>query len=463
MRLDGARLRNHFLGLLLIVLTAGRALADGNEPTQAEGTDPVEFQPYDFRFQSTYIWQRHSAFGAAYSGPNSLRTESETRSYTLTGTAFMGIRAWQGGEIYFNPEVTSSESMSDLHGLGGLTNGENQKGGGRDPRFYRARLFARQTWNLGGGSETVESAPNQLAGMIDKERLVLTIGTLSLIDIFDTNAYAHDPRSQFLNWAIMAAGAFDFAADTRGYTSGAALEYYLDDWALRVGRFIQPTESNGQQMDVHILRHYGDQVEIEHGHQLAGQPGKLRLLAFRNRVQMGGFQDALDAWAAGGKIGIPAVADVRRERSKVGWSVNLEQAIGDDAGLFARLSANDGKSETYAFAEIERSLSGGVSLKGRRWQRAADIVGLGLVQNGLADVHRQYLANGGLGAFIGDGVPPPGTSYHYAPERVLEMFYNIAVGHGATAAIDFQRIWNPAYNADRGPLGVLGVRLHLEF
>ena len=463
MRLDGARLRNHFLGLLLIVLTVGWAFADDSAPAPADVAKPVEFQPYDCRFQSTYIWQRHRAFGAAYSGPNSLHTESEPRSYTLTATAFMGVRAWPGGEVYVNPEVTSSESLSDLHGLGGLTNGENQKGGGRDPRFYRARLFARQTWNLGGGSEAVASAPNQLGGMIDKERLVLTVGTLSLADIFDTNAYSHDPRSQFLNWAIMAAGAFDFAADTRGYTSGAALEYYFGDWAFRVGRFIQPKESNGQQMDVHILRHYGDQIEIERGHEIAGLPGKLRLLTFRNRVQMGGFQDALDAWAAGGKIGVPSVADVRRERRKVGWSVNLEQAISDEAGVFARLNANDGKSETYAFAEIERSLSGGISLKGRRWRRANDSVGLGLVQNDLSDVHRQYLANGGLGAFIGDGVPPPGMSYRYAPERALEVVYNIALGHGATAAVDVQRIWNPAYNADRGPVGVLGARLHIDF
>ncbi len=427
-----------------------------------EATASAEYQDADVKFQSTYVWQRHAAFPAAYSGPNSLSAEREPRSYTLTATVFMGTRTWQGGELYFDPEMVSSQSLSNLHGLGAMTNGEDQKGGGPNPTPYLARLFVRHTWSLGGGSEQVEAAPNQLAGAVDKNRIVLTVGKLSLIDIFDNNAYAHDPRTQFLNWTIMTHGAFDFAADTRGYTSGAALEYYVDDWALRAGRFMQPRESNGLPLDPGVFEHYGDQAELERGHEIAGQPGKLRLLVFRNRARMGGFQDALDAWRAGGSVGVPSVADVRKDQDKTGFGINLEQALGADAGAFLRASRNDGGTETYAFTEVERSLSGGVSIKGATWGRADDVVGLGIVRNGLSAAHREYLANGGLGAFIGDGVPPAGSSYHYAAEQVVEGYYSANIAKGVWISFDYQHAGNPAYNADRGPVNFVGARLHLE-
>lgn len=423
----------------------------------------VETQNSDVRFQSTYVWQRHPAFAARYSGPNSLSAEREPRSYTLTATAFIGVRAWQGGEVYFNPEVVSSQSLSGLHGLGGLTNGENQKGGGPNPTLYRARLFVRQSWGLGGGAEQLESAPNQLAGQADRNRLVLTAGNVSLIDIFDNNAYSHDPRMQFLNWTIMTHGAFDYAADTRGYTWGVALEYFRDDWVLRLGRFEQPIESNGFQLDSRIFRHYGDQIEIERRHEIAGEPGKLKWLVFRNRTRMGGFRDAIDAWRTAGGTGVPSVAEVRRERSKLGWGINLEQALSPDAGFFLRASWNDGRSETYAFTEVERSFSSGFSIKGTGWRRPDDVIGLGFVENGLSAAHRDYLANGGLGAFIGDGVPPPGASYRYAPERVVEAYYSFNVVKGAWLSLDYQQARNPAYNADRGPVKIGSLRLHAEF
>lgn len=415
------------------------------------------------KFQSTYVWQRKPGFQAQYSGDNSLRPERESRSHSLTATAFMGARLWEGAEFYFNPEMSSSDSLSGLHGLGGLVNGENQKGGGAKPTFYVARLFLRQTWGLGGDSEQIESAPNQLAGMINKDRVVLTVGTVSLVDIFDNNAYSHDPRTQFLNWTIMTHGAFDYAADTRGYTSGAALEYYRDNYAFRVGRFMQPLESNGRPLDTHVFKHYGDQIEIERNHEISGQPGKLRLLAFRNRAVMASFQDSLDSWRAGGRVGVPDISAVRVERAKVGWGLNLEQTIAGNVGFFVRASANDGKSETYAFTEVERSISGGVVVTGIDWGRPSDSVGIAFAQNGISSSHRDYLANGGLGPFIGDGVPPASASYRYAPERILEMYYNGKLAKGIWASVDYQRAQNPAYNADRGPVNFYGARLHFEF
>lgn len=408
------------------------------------------------KLQTTYVWQRKPAFPAAYSGTNSLSPNEEKRSYTLSGTAFFGMRTWQGGELYFNPEMSMSQSLSNLTGLGGLTNGENQKSSGPNPIFYVARLFVRNTWELGGDKDRIESVPNQLAGAVDKHRLVLTAGKLGVTDIFDNNSFSHDPRTQFLNWSMMTFGAFDYAADQRGYSVGAALEYYRDDWVFRIGRFEQPIESNGLPLDSRILAHYGDQVEIEHTHQIAGQSGKLRVLAFRNKARMGGFQDAINFWNTHDRVGVPDVGNVRRERSKIGFGINLEQSITTDTGLFVRVSGNDGGTETYAFTEIEQSASVGIVAKGGSWGRPRDSVGIAYAQNDLSAAHRQYLVNGGLGAFIGDG------SIGYRPERIFEGYYSLGVARDAWISLDYQHIGNPAYNSDRGPVHILGTRVHLE-
>ena len=417
----------------------------------------------DARFQATYTWMRKPAFRALYSGENSLISEREPRSYAFTATAFLGLRPWSGAELFINPETSMSHPFSQLRGLGGLPNGENAKGGGGEPVFYLARLFLRQNFNLGADSLPIEAAPNFLGGTISRRRAVLTVGKISLGDIFDTNAYAHDPRSQFLNWTLMANGAFDYAADSRGYTSGAALEWYHDDWVFRVGRFAQPKISNGLPIDYNLTKHFGDQVELEHGHEWMGEPGKVRLLGFRNQANMGGFRDAVAAWRRQGRVGVPDVAEVRQESQKVGWGLNAEQSLGRDLGGFLRYSANDGKTEAFAFTEVERSLSGGLSLKGSRWGRSYDVLGLGLVRNGIGQAHREYLANGGLGAFIGDGPPPPGRSWRYASERIVEVFYSLNLWNNNAVTFDWQRAWNPAYNADRGPVSFIGVRLHTEY
>lgn len=444
-------------GVLTICLSMSANVwaIDGEPQNQSPITVKNDgYEDWNAKLQSTYIWQKHPTFNAAYSGVNSMAPISE-KGYTWTGTAFLGWRAWNGGEIYFNPEAAQGKALSHLHGLGALTNGENQKDGGANLLLYRARLFLRQTWGMGGGTEKVESAPNTLAGVVDKNRLVLTAGNVALTDIFDNNAYSHDPRTQFQNWTIMINGAFDYAADARGYTWGVALEYYWDEWAFRTGRFEQPIESNGLALDSQIMHHYGDQIELEHSHELAGCPGKLRILAFHNKARMGGFQDALNFWRANG--GLPDVANVRKERDKYGYGVNLEQAITDGLGLFARAGWNDGESETYAFTEAEKSVSAGVVAKGFAWRHPNDTVGLGFVQNGLSAAHQAYLAAGGLGAFIGDG------NIRYKPEIVLEAYYNANIAKNIWLAFDYQHAANPAYNASRGPIDFYGIRLHLEY
>jgi high affinity Mn2+ porin len=419
--------------------------------TQSARAD--ETQAADARFQATYVWQGKPAFPAAYSGQNSLSSAAE-RSHSFTATAFLGARTWSGGEVYFDPEVALGAPLSNLTGLGGLTNGEMARTSGRNPTFYRARLFLRQTWGLGGEAEQLDADQNQLAGKVDAKRLVFTAGNVSALDIFDGNAYSHEPRRQFLNWALYTHGAWDFPADARGYSWGAALEYIAPGWALRAGRFLQPRQSNGLQLNFSAANSYGDAIELERGYTLGGQPGRVRLLAFRNRADMGGFRDAL-ALAAPGAA--PDLAPTRRFRDKRGYGLNVEQGLGKSVGTFLRASRNDGDTETYAFTEIDRSLSGGVLIKGAAWRRGDDSVGLALARNDLSQAHRDYLAAGGMGFFLGDG------RLDYRPEKIVEAFYDLQLHKRVALALDWQRVANPGYNADRGPVTVWGLRLHSEF
>jgi carbohydrate-selective porin OprB len=254
----------------------------------------------------------------------------------------------------------------------------------------------------------------------------------------------------------MTHGAYDYAADARGYSWGLALEYFNDDWRLRAGRFIQPKEPNQLALDSRIFKHYGDQIEIERAYALAERPGRLRFLVFRNVARMARYQDALDLAAqTGGAPDINAVRSV--ERVKRGFGFNFEQEISSSVGLFGRASWADGQTETYAFTEIDRSLSGGVSVKGGTFGRARDTLGIACVRNGLSTAHRDYLAAGGLGFFLGDG------ALRYRPENILEAYYSLNVAKDTSVSADFQRISNPGYNADRGPATVVSARLHYGF
>ncbi len=424
----------------------------------AEATaDPVAQEDSNLHGQTTYVRQFKPALTSPYAGAHSLKGGAEA-SYSFTATAFIGWRPWAGGELYMNPEAASGQPLSELNGLGGFTNGEMARSSGPHLRLYRARLFLRQTWGTGGGRDVVESGPNQLAGAVDRNRWVLTAGNLAVSDLFDNNAYSHDARTQFLNWSLMTHGAWDFAADARGYSWGVALERYWGDWVLRAGRFVQPAQPNQQSLDMRILQYYGDQIELERGHTLLGdeRPGRVRLLAFRNRAVMTRYDDALALAAR--TASVPSLDAARGgAQVKYGFGVNLEQAVSADVGLFARASWADGGTETYAFTEIDRSLSAGALVKGRAWQRAADTLGIGFARNALSRPHRQYLATGGMGFFLGDG------RLNYRPEQVLEVFYNLRLHRHLDLALNWQRIRNPGYNADRGPANFYAFRLHAAF
>ena len=446
------------LALLTLLMAGGAARADGG-PSARAGASAEE--AWQFKGQATYIRQRQSSLRSPYSGANSLGAEA-AESYSFTATLGLGWRPWAGGELYGNVEGAQGLPLSDLTGLGGFTNGEMARSAGPTLSLYRARLFLRQTWALAGeggqpgDTDAVQSDFNQLAGRAAKRRIVLTVGNLSVSDLFDDNAYSHDPRTQFINWSLISMGAYDFAADARGYTSGVALEWMHDDWAVRAGRFALPLEPNQQALDVQLFRRFGDQIELEHGHTLAGLPGRLRLLAFHDRARMSRFDDALALARSTG--GVPDINAVRNQvQDKWGYGIGLEQAVARNVGMFARWSQADGQTETDAFTEIDRSLSGGVLIDGAAWGRPGDSLGLAGAYNELSSARRRYLAAGGISFFIGDG------ALRYRPEQVFEAFYNLQVVKGVTLSLNGQRIVNPAYNADRGPVNFLATRLHLEF
>lgn len=410
--------------------------------------------PFAFHGQATYIWQRKPAFNAAYSGENSL-TDARAKSYSFTSTLDLGLRLWQGAEFHFNPEVAQGVPFSNLHGLGGLSNGELAKTASTSPKFYRARAFVRQTWGFGGGEETLEEDFNQFARTVDKQRLVLTAGNFGVIDVFDQNPYGSDPRTQFMNWSFLAHGSFDYPADSRGYDWGFALEYVGDGWSARYGRFLLPLESNGRELDTRMFDHYGDVLELEKRYSIAGRPGQARLLLWRNKARMGSFTDAL-AYGQANNV-TPDVGDVRREHAKVGVGVAFLQEVNDSLGVFLRANWSDDKTETYAFTEIGRQVAFGGTLKGNAWGRGKDEVGVAFAANMLGPHHRAYLAAGGLGAFLGDG------ALRYGSEQVLEVYYSFAVWKTLTLSPDFQYIRNPGYNRDRGPAKFYGIRAHAEF
>lgn len=422
--------------------------------------DFPEYEDSTFRFQTTYVWQRKAAFDAPYAdGKNSLGS-GLARSYTATETGYWGFRPWQGGEFYFNPEITQGVPFSGLAGAAAFTNGELTRTAGTEPHLYRQRLFLRQTWGFGGGEQKVDADLNQMAGLVDKNRVVLTVGNFSTLDVFDDNAYAKDPRTQFMNAGFMAPLAYDYAADARGFGYGFALEWYQDDWAYRIGRMTGPQTPNMLPTDYRIFKHYGDQVEVEHSHTLFDQPGKIRVLAWRDRANIASFSDALAYLQANPGADKQAIFDVRTgDKFKYGLGINLEQAISDDLGFFLRAMKADGKTETLAFTETDASLGTGIAWKGNAWGRAKDTIGLGYLLNTISKDRRDYLEAGGISFFLGDEHP----NFKYRPEQVFETYYSMNVWKDLYATLDYQHMMNPGYNADRGPVDFAAIRLHVEF
>ncbi len=442
------------------------------------GLHDIEDESWNAYGQFTYISTWKPPFPAAYTnanGSNHSLWPGAERSFTGTFTLFFGVRLWTGAEAYVVPEVIAERPFSGLAGIGGaIQNFELQKTGSETPQLYRARTFLRQTIGLGGGRVELESNPMQLGTTVDKRRLVFTMGNFTILDVFDKNNVSWDPRQTFLNMAFMTYASWDFPSDARGYSYGGTGEMYWDDWAFRAGWITPPQNPNQRATDFELWKHYGFEVELEHDHQLLGQPGAVRLLAYRNRVVTGRFSEAIAAFQAdptknaancpspinysSGNVSAPDLCWVRHPNIKVGVGLNLEQYVAKDVGLFFRGMYSDGRTEVDAFNAADRSLAVGSVAKGALWHRPFDVAGAGFAMSWISEAHARYLAMGGVDGFIGDG------HLRQAPEGATDVFYSFNLLKAVWLTADYQLLWNPAYNADRGgPVNIFGGRVHAEF
>ncbi len=415
--------------------------------------DSASPQWWSLYAQFTNVTQFHPAFTSPYQGPNSLDPGNSGRE-TIDVTIYAGARLWSGAAVYVNPEMDQGFGLSDTLGVAGFTSGEAYKVGDSDPYYRLPRLFLRQVFGLGGEEGPVPSGPNQVGDRQAADNVTLTAGKFSAVDLFDTNRYAHDPRSDFINWAVIESGAYDYAADSWGYSYGAAAEWTRSWWTLRGGAFALSRVPNEKSLD-RSFKQFELVTEIEERHTLADHPGKLKLLAFDNRGRMGLYGNAIDLADQTGTV--PSTGTVRHMASRPGVALNLEQELAADLGVFARASWNDGSKEAFDFTEINRSLSAGASLAGNRWSRPQDTLGLAAAVNGLSSAARRYFAAGGTGILIGDGQLPDCRF-----EKIVETYYSAHLTGYLTVSVDYQYVVNPAYNADRGPVSIFSLRLHAQ-
>lgn len=416
----------------------------------AEGTED-----WAVHAQSTFLAQYHPGFQSPFRGPHSLDPHEEARE-TFDLTLYAGIRPWQGAELWVNPEIDQGFGVSNTFGVAGYVSGEAYRVGAANPYPRIPRVFLRQTINLGGEESKIEAGLNQLAGSQTNDRIVLTVGKFSVVDVFDTNRYAHDPRNDFFNWSIIDAGTFDYAADAWGYTYGAAAEWYQDWWTIRSGLFNLSKIPNSKALDTAVFDQYQFDQEFEERHELFGQPGKVKLLGFLSHGRMGSYAEATQIAL---QTGVPAdIAGVRRGHNKAGFVINLEQQITGDLGLFARGGYTQGRLEEFDFTDINKTVLLGLSLAGNRWDRPDDTVGIAVAVNDASAAAKRFFAAGGLGGIIGDG-----RLLRSGPETIIETYYHFAVFKGARLTLDYQFVNHPAYNRDRGPVSILGARAHVEF
>ncbi len=450
------RARPHLADWLLAVcLTAypWSAFAQSGSPDSAAPVTP-DTGIFAIHGQATVVEQAHDAFRSPYRGANSLAPYAVGRE-TFDATLFVGARPWTGGEVWVNPEIDQGFGLSNTLGLAGFASGEAYKVGKASPYFRLQRLFFRQTFDLSGKAESVDAAANQMSGSRAENYVAVTIGKFSVTDVFDQNDLAHDPRHDALNWALLDAGTFDYAADAWGYTVGAAVDWRQGDWSFRTGVFDLSDVPNSEKLDPNFGQ-FQLIEEVERRYSIAGRAGSLKATGFLTRGRMGRYDDAIALGAATAQT--PSTALVRRYRSRTGVSVNLQQQLTADLSLFARAGLAGGSVEPYEFTDIDRTVSGGVSLSGARWGRKGDTVVFAGVLNNVSSAHRAYFAAGGLGILVGDGRLP-----HFGAEEIAESYYDVGLNTIVHVAVDLQVVNNPAYNRDRGPVAIGALRVHAQF
>ena len=432
--------------------------APANEASQGQA------QIWNFHLQGTTTVQGYPPFSARYSGPNSLPTRGEVRD-TVSLDLFTGVRLWTGAELHSDLLMFQGFGLDGTLGIDDFPNGEAYKIGTHPPRATLARIFIRQTIGLGGEKEDLLDDPLTLAGRQDISRLTFTIGRFNAKDIFDNNAYANDPRTQFMNWALSTANAaWDYAADSLGYTTGVAVELNQPKWALRYGFFQITNMRNGFTAEDQYLFWPGEPsagdgrffhawdmvVENERRYSIHSHSGTARILGYVNQGEFGGYRAAL--YAPGTDIDLTHAL-----RHEFGFGLNLEQEITKNIGVFSRLGWNDGITEAWMFTDVNQTGSVGISIKGGSWHRPDDTFGVAGVISGISRENQLYLAAGGLGILDGDG------ALNYAKEKVVEAYYQAKLAKHLLGALDYQFVADPAFNTARGPVNVFGARFHFEF
>jgi len=449
-----------FVGLVLLMVPT--VLVTAGEP--GDQLDRPE-QRWNLHVQNTDIVQGYPGFSAKYSGPNSLPTGGLARE-SVSLDLMAGVRLWRGGEAHIDGMMWQGFGVNNTRGIAGFPNGEAFRLGSAEPNGAITRLFIRQTLGLGGEQENVEDDQLTLAGKQDVSRLTVTVGRMSAKDIFDNNAYANDPRTQFMNWALMANEAWDYPADAIGYTTGLAVELNQPKWALRYGIFQLPRVSNGLTAedrifkwpydgsadDGPILKAWGMVLEFERRYTIHNHPGAVRLLGYLNRADMGSYQAAVDSPTR------PAdIVATRDFRYKFGFGLNVEQEIVTNVGVFSRIGWSDGRNEAWVFSDVDYTATMGVSVKGGSWHRPNDTFGMAGVLNGISRAHQRFFQAGGVGILAGDG------NLSYGWEKIIETYYDFQIWKTVHASVDYQFVSNPAFNRDLGPVSIFGARLHWEF
>ena len=448
------------LFLFLVAFSfAGYSQSEGFKTSEKNDIDTST--AWTYHYQVTTVYQEHPPFNAPYSGQNSMNPNYEN-ALSLTGTVFLGRMLWNNAAFYFNPEIAGGRGISGVFGAGSPFNGETFRVGNVAPTPYVGRAFLHQTFALNSKDyEQRDDEKNELGGEIPTSRLVLNIGKFALADFFDDNKYAHDPRAQFLNWSLMANTAWDYAANTRGYTSGIDIELIQPQWAIRFAEALVPTVPNGENMDLNVTKAHSENAEFEHKLKINGKRGKIRILSYLNTSKAPSYRTAINQMAKGDSSLVAYISGAKEWYSyggkKWGFGASYDQDITADLSIFARAGWNDGHTSTWAFTEVDHSASAGLSWKATAIKRPQDVFGIGYVAAGISKDHRDYLAAGGLGFSLGDG-----QLKNYAPEQVIETFYSYQLTGSLWISLDYQFMLNPGYNADRGPVNVYGTRIHIE-
>jgi high affinity Mn2+ porin len=427
---------------------------DASQTNNAPPTPPdaaaAKEQFWNVHMQATYVGDWHSSFPAQYSGPESLDNHASTAE-TVSADLFLGARLWRGAEFHLDGLFWQGFGFNRTLGIEAFPSAEAYKIGSFAGNVCPSRVFVRQTFGLGGEEEPVADDALHLGGQQDVSRITLTVGEISVLDIFDQNSYAGDAAGQFLNWALVGNEAWDYPANSLGFITGFAAEWNQRDWTARYGFFQMPRVQNAMAIDGKYLQAWGMVTEFERRFVLRAHPGAVRLLAFLNRAHSGTYSEALDS---------PMQPVVVRDPDyclNYGFCLNTEYELTKGVGVFARLGWNAGQTPDWCYADVQKSGSAGLSIKGDFWHRPNDTFGLAGIINGISRVQQQFLADGGLGILAGDG------TLSYALEKTLETYYKAQIWKNLYATADYQYVIDPAYNAARGPVSILAMRFHWEF